>query len=348
MTQDYDYFQSFCNVSEAFATAATVDELLQLVVKSAAETMKGKASCLFLADRKQDIFIPKARYGLSDRYIHHNPIHAKKLVTALLKKGSLQFEDATTDPRLENHDAKKEEGIASILTVGVMVDNRLIGILSVYTAEQRRFSEQEVFYLQALAANGGIAIKKARLLERIESNSTLFLELASAINSSLDIQEILRNMSERTCKAFGMKGISIRLFNEEKNTLDLVASHGLSKEFIDKGAISSDTSIHEALQGETVVIENISDDTRLQYPKETLNEGIQSMVCVPVKAKDRIIGVMRFYSETPRKYPRDFLMVFEAIAHTGALAIQNGSMYLALQEDKKSLEEDIWSHRLYF
>lgn len=348
MTSDTDYFQTFCKLSEAFGTAATVDELLELIVKSATETMTAKASCLFLADQKKDIFVPKARYGLSDTYIHHNPIKAKKLVAALKKTGFLEFEDATSDPRLENHDAKKEEGIASILTVGVMVDGRLIGILSIYTAERRKFTDHDKVFLKALAANGGIALKKARLLERIEVNSTLFLELASAINSSLDIKEILHNMSEKCCKAFGMKGVTVRLLNEETNTLDMVANYGLSEAFLNKGSISPDKSITGALKGETVIMEDLSEENRLQYPKETKEEGIRSIVCVPIQSREKVIGVMRLYSECSRRYPRDFITVVEAIGHTGALAIQNASMYLALKEDKKSLEEDIWSHRLYF
>jgi len=348
MTKEKDYFRTFCSLSQAFGTAATMEELLKLIVESATAAMKGKAACLFLADQKQDVFVPKAQHGLSDKYLHANPIKAKKVVGALKKEGHLMFEDAAGDPRLEHHAAKKAEGIASILTVPVMVDSRCIGVLSLYTAKKRAFSEDELFFLKALAGNGGIALKKARLLERIEKNSFLFLELASAINSSLDIRQVLQNMGEKTCKALGMKGVTIRLLNEDTNSLDMVSSYGMSQAFIDKGAVSAEKSIKAALKGETVVIEDIANDDRLQYPQETQKEGINSMVCVPMRSRERVIGVMRLYSECKRKYPRDFVTIVEALAHTGALAIQNASMYLSLKEDKKSLEEDIWSHRLYF
>jgi GAF domain-containing protein len=348
MTTDKDYFQTFCNLSQAFGTAATVDELLQLIVQSATETMNAKAACLFLADQKQDVFVPKARFGLSDKYMHANPLKAKKLVAALQKSGFFVFEDATTDPRLENHEAKKEEGIASILTVAVMVEGHLIGILSLYTANRRKFTDQEIVFMKALAANGGIALKKARLLERIEKNSVLFLELASAINSSLDIKEVLRSMSEKSSNAFGMKGAVIRLLDEDTNSLKMVASYGLSEAFLNKGYILAEKSVTEALQGKTVIIEDVSKYKSLQYPKETKEEGINSMVCIPIRSREKIIGVMRLYSSCIRRYPEDYITIMEAIAHTGALAIQNASMYLTLKEDKKTLEEDIWSHRLYF
>ncbi len=80
----------------------------------------------------------------------------------------------------------------------------------------------------------------------------------------------------------------------------------------------------------------------------TAREGLHSLVTVPIQAKGKTIGVMRFYCESPRGYSKGFILVAQALAHTGALAIQNASMYLALKEDKESLEEDIWSHRLYF
>ena len=72
------------------------------------------------------------------------------------------------------------------------------------------------------------------------------------------------------------------------------------------------------------------------------------MLCVPIKAKEAVIGVMGLFSGTARKYPEDVIILVNALAHTGGLAIQNASMYLSLQEDKKSLEEDIWSHRSWF
>ena len=143
--------------------------------------------------------------------------------------------------------------------------------------------------------------------------------------------------------------MTVRLINENDRTLDLVASYGLSDSFLNKGVVVAEKSIGSALKGKTIIIEDVSkEEDQLQYPRETKAEGINSIVCLPIRLKDETIGEMRLYSECTRKYPKDFITVMEALVHTGALAIQNASMYLALQEDKKSLEEDIWSHRLYF
>jgi hypothetical protein len=40
--------------------------------------------------------------------------------------------------------------------------------------------------------------------------------------------------------------------------------------------------------------------------------------------------------------------MIQALAYQGGLAIHNASLYLKLQEDKKDLESEIWSHRSWF
>jgi len=230
-----------------------------------------------------------------------------------------------------------------------MVDGSLIGVLSLYTAEKYKFTNDDIVFLRALAANGGIALKKAMLLELIEKNASLFLELSSAINSSIDIKDVLTGMTEKTTKAMDLKGVSIQLLDEDTNTLNVVATYGLSDTFLNKGYVTAEKGIAaEALKGKTIVIEDISLDDNLQYPQETETEGIKSLVTVPIQSKGKTIGIMRLYGGRVRKYSKQFIAVVQAVANSGALAIQNASMYLALKEDKKSLEEDIWSHRMYF
>ncbi len=348
MAEKRDYFKTFCKVSKAFGTALGKDELLNLIVESAIETMNAKAACLFLADKERDMFLPTAQKGLSEDYLHAKPMRAKDIVKAVLKGGYLAIKDATTDPRVENHDLKKAEGIASILDVPVMVRDEVIGVLALYTSDVRDFSTDDIEFLTALAEQGGMAIQRARLLERIEKNSMLFLDLASNINSSLDVKKIFHNLTVDLCEALEMKGAIIRLLNKETGNLQLVASSGLSDKFLNKGPVSAEKSVTQAMRGETVIIDDVEKDDRLQYRDEVIQEGIASMLVVPIKVKEEVIGILRLCSADKRHYPQDIILLVEALAQTGGLAIQNASMYLALQDDMKELKDDIWSHRSWF
>jgi GAF domain-containing protein len=77
-------------------------------------------------------------------------------------------------------------------------------------------------------------------------------------------------------------------------------------------------------------------------------EGIVTILAVPIKTKERVIGVLRLYSGVPREFTPDELMLVTALAYLGGLAIQNASLYLVCQSDMENLKGELWSHRSWF
>jgi GAF domain-containing protein len=347
MTGKNDYFKSICEVSRAFGTTTHEEELLQLVVDSAVDTMDAKASCLWLADEEKKEFIPTAQKGLSESY-YQLLFKVEKIEQVVQKEGYLYARDAASDPRLEAHEAKKKEGIASILIVPVKVRDKDIGILSLYTAKPRDFTEDEIDFLTALAEQGAMAIQQARLLGKIRENTRLFHDLAAGINSSLDVRSIFQTLTADIAKALGVKAASALIIDKEKQTLELVASHGLSAKYLDRGPLAVGESMAETLKGNSVVVKDAGNDKRIQHGKEKNEEGIVSILSVPLKDNQEVIGALRLYSETPRDFTEDEVNLVTALALQGGVAIQNAGMYLRLQEDMKALNDDMWSHRSWF
>ena len=347
MTKKNDYFRTFCKVSRAFGTTLDKDELLELIVQSAIDTMKGKAACLWLVDEERDEFIPRAQKGLSKKYFK-TALTLGKIVPVVMKEGYLHARDASTDPRLEQHEAKKAEGIASMLIVPVMVKRKVMGVLTLYTSKPKDFSKDEIEFMAALAEQGGMAIENARLFKKVVENTKLFHDLAANINSTLDIKKIMHILSADVAEALGVKASSVRLLDEERENLELVASYGLSEKYLNKGPISAEKSIAVALKGKPVVVKDAASDKGVQYKKEKEEEGIASILSVPIKSKEEVIGVLRLYSGVPREFTDDEIMLVSALALQGGLAIQNASLYLMVQEDMKDLQDDIWSHRSWF
>ncbi|HAR99407.1 MAG TPA: diguanylate cyclase [Syntrophus sp. (in: bacteria)] len=348
MTKQNNYFRTIVKIGLALGTTLERDKILQLIVQGVLEAMGGKAACLFLMDEEKGTYVPVAQTGLSKNYVHAGLAHVKKEIPLLLKKGYLHFRDAASDPGVENRETKRAEGIASILVVPVRVKGRFIGTLSLYTAKVRDFSAEEIEFLTVLAEQGGVAVETARLVERLRENTRIFLDLAASINSSLDIKDILQTLSCEVSQAIGVKAASIRLLDEESNTLKLVASCGLSEKYLNKGPISAEKSIAEALRGKPVVVRNASTDKGVQYKKEKKAEGIVTILSVPIKSKERVIGVLRLYSAVAREFTEDEILLVTALAYQGGLAIQNAGLYLMLKSDMKELKDEIWSHRCWF
>lgn len=350
MSKQSDYFKTFCTVSRAFGTTLNKQDILDLIVKSAIDTMDGKAACLFLEDKNStsDVFVPIAQKGLSRNYLHAEPKEAKRAVAEIMKKGYIAIHDATADPKAQNREAKKKEGIASILVVPVIVKDRAIGVLTLYTSTKRTFTNDEIDFLRALAEHGGMAIERARLIDQITRNTQIFNNLALRINDSLDIQTIMGHLSKDVAKAMGVKAVTVRLLDKNKQSLELVGSFGLSKKYLTKGPVRIEKSVTEAINGRTVVITDALANSEVQYRKEKKEEGIASILSVPIKAKDEVIGVMRFYTAEPTEFSQADIQLAQAVASLGGLSIQNSSMYLMLKEDMRCLKEDMWCHKSWF
>ncbi len=351
MTTQKDYYQSLSKLSREFGTTKDQDKLLNLIVTTAKNTMKAKAAALFIMDEESDSKEKNAavaQVGLSDKYIHAGVGHAGKITPQLLKDGYIYIRDATTDPRLINHEAKKAEGIGSVLTVPVMVKGKMLGILTLYTSEMRNFSKDEIEFLSILAEQGGISLENASLINKLRENAQIFLDLAANISSSLNVKTILQKLTEDVAKTLDIKAASVRLLDENKQTLKLVASYGLSNKYLNKGPVSAEKSIAMALKGKPVVVNNACDDEGVQYKKEKKEEGIVSILCVPIKSQNDVIGVLRLYSDRERAFTDDEIILVTALAYQGGLAIQNASMYLMIQNDMKDLQANIWSHKSWF
>ena len=342
------YLKTFIKVSDAFGTSTDMDALLQLIVDSAIGSMKAKAASLFLADEGREIFKAVAQRGLSADYLHAGYGHAEKIIPILKQDGFIYCKDATTDIRMENREGKKAEGIGSIIVVPAMVKGELIAILTLYTAKIREFTKDEIEFLQLLAGQGGWAIQIKKLVDQLRDNTKLFLNLAADIAASLDIKTILQTLTEEVAKALRVKAASIRLLNDERTVLQLVASYGLSDKYLKKGPISAEKSIAEALNGKPVAITDAYTDKGVQYKKEKKEEGIVSILCVPIKAKNEVIGVLRLYCDKKREFTEDEIGLVTALAYQGGLAIHNASMYLMLQNDLRDMKEATWTHKCWF
>lgn len=348
MARNSNYFESICKVSRAFGTTLKKKELLKLIVDTAIETMEAKAACLFLADEEHDIFVPVHQNGLSSGYLHAAPERARETVDQLIKKGHIAVYDALTDDQLEHREAKKAEGIASILVVPVMVHGKIIGVLTLYTSKQRNFSKDEIAFLTALAEQGGIAIDRARLIEHIRHNTKIFHHLSTSINESLDLKKIFNTLTVDLCRSFKAKGVTVQLLDMDKKTLKLIASHGISDDFINNGIVPEERRIKDTLNGETVVIKEASADEGITNPNAYIREKFVTLLSVPVKSGGAVIGVIRLYFGTKRNFYDDEIMMINAFAHHAGLAIQNASCYASLERDLKDLKEDLWSHRSWF
>ena len=162
-----------------------------------------------------------------------------------------------------------------------------------------------------------------------------FVNITRAMSSSLELQEVLNQIVKSTCETTGSKGCSLMLLDEEGEKLEVKSFYGLSDHYVGKGPLSADKSIYDTLQGKPVIIEDAASDPRVQYSLEAKQEGIASIVSLPIILRGMVIGVLRLYTAGPCRFAEDDIDFLSAIAVQGGLAIENAKMYEHVKMDYK-------------
>ncbi len=172
------YFQGLYEVAAAMNSVHTASEVLRTIVKSITQAMEVKACSLLLLSPNRKSLRHAAVYGLSRKYIGKGSISADKSISETLLGKTVFINDVNTDEQIQYREQAKKEGIVSILAVPVILKNKVIGTMRIYSGEPRTFSEADSYMLRAAANLGAIALENARLYEKIKMDyKTLHKEI---------------------------------------------------------------------------------------------------------------------------------------------------------------------------
>ncbi len=158
-------YETFIKITRAISHSRDPEEVVLMTVEGIKTALNVKGCALFLINKKTHELELAASYGLSDEYINKGPVSALKSIANSLKDGPVAIYDVSDDPRLQYPEEAQKEGIASILSVPIIVAGKLLGALRVYTAEKWEFTLDDVNFVQALAQVAGMAIDMARLYQ---------------------------------------------------------------------------------------------------------------------------------------------------------------------------------------
>jgi signal transduction histidine kinase len=234
---------------------------------------------------------------------------------------------------------------SALLLVGAMVVLELAGWLphvhveGFLAADSYKNSAFLIGVLGAFAATSIVTVYitssiAERLRRREEQLSTLYLG-AQTINSSLELQDVLDRLVEATAAAMKVSAASIGLLDTTGTQIEVAAAFGLSDTYLHKGPILlEDNPIHAQVlsSGRPAIIQGEADRAKLQYPDAMDAENIRSILYVRLKAKNRILGVVRAYSRQPDRFAEDDARFLSAIAAQGAIAIDNALAYQTLKK----------------
>jgi len=160
------YYRSLYEIAAAVNSAHTPESVLGVIVETVAKALDAKGCSLMLLTPDRKDLLRAATYGLSDWYVRKGPLSADKSIPQVLKGKPFAILNAAEDERVQYREQAKQEGIASMLSTPMLLKEEIVGVIRVYTAKQHDFTADEVYFVQAVANLGAIALENARELEQ--------------------------------------------------------------------------------------------------------------------------------------------------------------------------------------
>jgi len=154
-----------------------------------------------------------------------------------------------------------------------------------------------------------------------ENNNLANLYIASyQLHSTLDFREVLQIITEIIINLIGAEEFAIVLLDEKTNELKAVATEGVSREEIPSVKLGTGVVGSVAKTGESYFFDEVT-----EYRRDFLNP----MVCIPLKIKEHVIGVIVIYKLLIQKKafaPVDYEL-FTLLAGHAATAIFSSKLY---------------------
>ncbi len=170
MKKEIMNYETLLKVTHGIVLSRDPEEVTLLIVEAVKGALDVKGCALFLFNRKTHELEVAASMGLSDEYLNKGPLSAMRSIASSLKDGPVAISDVTDDPRIQYPEAAKKEGISSILSAPIVVREKPIGALRVYSAEPWKATLEDVNFVQAVAQIAGMALEMSRLYKGLKDS----------------------------------------------------------------------------------------------------------------------------------------------------------------------------------
>jgi two-component system, sensor histidine kinase PdtaS len=170
----------------------------------------------------------------------------------------------------------------------------------------------------------------------------LLTETIAAVNSTLDLEEVLELVASKVADALQTEACFVYLYDERTNELILRATYGTSVEEMTKRPRMRPgegiTGTAAADRAPVMIPSQAHLDPRFKQFANLSEDAYESILAVPILARDKLAGALNVRTLEPREFTQDEIELLVAIADQVAQTIQHAQLYAQAQSRVAELE----------
>ncbi|MGE3540042.1 MAG: GAF domain-containing protein [Candidatus Tectimicrobiota bacterium] len=238
--------------------------------------------------------------------------------------------------------AALSETAGTSLILPLLAYGDVLGVLAMHGGKRPLKAEKMVLETLAhLAAHVVHQADRARDLEQHRAELTTLIEVGQDVSASLEPDEVLKRVVRQATRLMRAKVGSLMLVDTVSDTLHLRATYGASQTYTARPPLA----LGESLVGEVVrtglplAVLDVREHARYQFMEMARQEGLCSLLSVPLRTNTRVIGVLNVYTVERRRFRPEEAEFLAAAAALSATAIENARLYQAMIASQEQLRQ---------
>ena len=338
-------------------SAGDVDTVLTTIVESACRLCRSDAAHLYLLE--DGVYKLIKSVGQSEESIayiaeHPMPMDRETLIGRVgLDRETQQIPDVVADPGYGRLDLQRVAGFRTTMGAPLIVDDEVVGAMSIWRNEVSPFGDREMTIVTAFAGQAAMAINGVKLVQELQGGRAELARkvgelealrmVGEAVGSSLDVDHVLSTIAMHAVELSGTDGGSIMEYDDHERRFVVRSVYRTSPEVVDRlhaARIDIDTTLVgcAAKERRPIAVPDLSSVDLDPHLQILFDDGWRSVVTVPMLREERIIGSLVVRRKVTGDFTEETLDLLETFANQSALALLNAQLFTALQERSAQLE----------
>ncbi len=141
-----------------------------------------------------------------------------------------------------------------------------------------------------------------------------------------ELSDVLYFIVSLATELTGAKGSTISVLEHGTFNLKVVSSYGLSKQYLQSGAIDYGESVTEIMEGDTIIINDFENDSRIKNLEAAGKEGVNAVIGIPFTVNDTTYSILRIYFSSRKVPTHEEMELLNSLGKLSCVAMEHAAI----------------------